>query len=44
MMYADVVMEKAENKHQVNIREKLENILLKQKDKRGIKKGLRFKC
>ena len=35
MMYADVVMEKAENKHQVNIREKLENILLKQKKTKG---------
>jgi len=38
MMYADVVMEKAENKHQIKIREKLEDVLEKQKNKRKIKK------
>mgnify|MGYP006098152277 CR=1 FL=1 len=38
MMYADVVMEKAEQKNDVGIREKLEKILEKLKLKRKIKK------
>ena len=36
MMYADVVMEKAEQKNDINIREKLEHILDRYKNKRSI--------
>ncbi len=38
MMYADVVMEKAEQKNHINIREKLERILHKQKKISKVKK------
>ena len=35
MMYADVVMEKSENKNDINIREKLERILEGMKNKKN---------
>ena len=38
MMYADVVMEKAENKNQIQIRSKLENLINKLKKDKKIKK------
>ena len=42
MMYADVVMEKAEQKNHIQIREKLESILEKHKNVKNIKKDSDF--